>query len=80
MRTKAHLYAERMSGLRRQSQGKPSVNHAELLKLRPIDRVAELMSLEYDNEEIANLLGYNSARSVNGVIQRMRGQIGWQAV
>lgn len=71
---------EFLKRLESERRSRPAVNHAALLKLPPRSRVAELMSLEYSNEEISHVLGYGSARGVNAIVQRIRGELGWQAV
>lgn len=58
----------------------PPCDMAELLRMKPIARVAELMAREFDNQEIADILGYASTASVNGTVQRIRQQLGSQAV
>ena len=44
-----------------------------------LDRVAELLSHEYSNSDIADMLGYASAGVVNAQVQRIRRQLGPQA-
>jgi len=51
----------------------------ELLKLPREDQIAELMSLNWLPNEIADALGYKNRRVVNAAIQRIRNKIGEQA-
>lgn len=78
--TKADLAAAQLAMLRAIDGDRRDLDLAELLRMRPIDRVAELMSREFSKDEIADILGYASAVSVNGTIQRIRKQLGPQAV
>ena len=52
---------------------------ADLLRMGALDRVAELLSHEYNNRDIADMLGYASAGVVNAQVQRIRRQLGPQA-
>lgn len=79
MLTKAdQKYMKRLEG--EGIQLRAPIDHAALLALPPLSRVAELMSHEYSNNEIADILGYSSAHSVNAAIQRIRRQLGPKAV
>lgn len=78
--TKADLAAAQLAILRTHAGDRRGLDLGELLRLRPIDRVAELLSREFTNEEIAEICGYGSARSVNAIVQRIRGRLGRQAV
>ena len=78
MKTKADFYYEKLKQVRGPAQMIP--DYRELLKLDAPSRVAELLSLGFTNSEIANILNYASAASVNAQLQRIRGQLGWQAV
>lgn len=51
-----------------------------LLALEPLDRVAELMAEGFGTLDIACILGYSTPESANGQIQRVRQQMGAQAV
>lgn len=78
--TKADLASAQQAMLRCHAGDRRELDLAALLRMRPIDRVAELMSREFGNDEIADVLGYSSTASVNGVIQRIRQQLGPQAI
>lgn len=55
------------------------VPFAFLIKLPALERVSELLAEGYSNQEIADLLGYKSAATVNAQLQRIRHQLGEQA-
>lgn len=78
MLKKSDLYMAKLHDCRRE-QGREALDYETLLRLRPLDRVAELLSLDYTNDEIAGILNYGSAASVNAQVQRLRGKLGWQA-
>lgn len=56
------------------------VDHEKLMRLRPLEQTAELLSLGYTTTEIADIRGLASRACANAQLQRIRGQIGWQAV
>lgn len=78
--TKADLAAAQMAMLRSSAGDRRELDPAALLRMPALDRVAELLAREFTNEEIAEILGYADARVVNAQIQRIRRQLGPQAI
>lgn len=56
------------------------IDHAELLKLKPLQQTAELLARGYSTGEIADVRGLCSTAAANAQVQRIRAQLGWQAV
>lgn len=52
----------------------------QIHNLRSIDLAAELFALGLDTQAVAEVANYADRQVANGQMQRMRRQIGWQAV